>query len=62
MIGWLSDMLDGKKPIIGVGGIDSIETAHRKIEAGANLLQIYTGLVYEGPGLIKRIKKSLIAD
>ncbi len=60
MIGWLSEILAGKKPIIGVGGIDSVESAHDKIEAGASLLQIYTGLVYEGPGLIKKLKKSLV--
>ncbi len=62
MIGWISEMLNGKKPIIGVGGIDSVENAIEKIEAGANLLQIYTGLVYQGPGLVKRLKKSLVSN
>lgn len=47
-------------PIIAVGGIMSAEDAVAKIEAGANLIQIYTGLVYEGPGLIKRINKALV--
>ncbi len=47
-------------PIIGVGGIHSAEDAIEKLEAGADLLQIYTGLVYEGPGLIKSIKKALL--
>jgi dihydroorotate dehydrogenase len=42
-------------PIIGVGGIDDRESAREKIEAGANLLQIYTGLIYRGPGLIKEL-------
>lgn len=42
-------------PIIGVGGIDSGESAWTKITAGANLVQLYTGLVYEGPGLVGRI-------
>lgn len=42
-------------PIIGVGGIDSPEAAWTKIAAGATLIQLYTGLVYEGPGLVKRI-------
>lgn len=42
-------------PLIGIGGIDSPETALAKIEAGATLLQLYTGLIYEGPGLIGRI-------
>jgi dihydroorotate dehydrogenase len=45
--------------LIGIGGIDSGETALAKIEAGASLLQLYTGLVYEGPGLIRRIKRHL---
>lgn len=43
-------------PIIGVGGIDSPEAALVKLAAGANLIQLYTGLVYEGPGLVQRIK------
>lgn len=44
-------------PIIGVGGIHSPEDALKKIEAGADLIQIYTGFIYEGPGLIKKINK-----
>ncbi|MEC8724238.1 MAG: quinone-dependent dihydroorotate dehydrogenase [Bacteroidota bacterium] len=47
-------------PIIGVGGIHSAQDALEKIEAGADLVQIYTGFVYEGPALIKRINKALI--
>jgi dihydroorotate dehydrogenase len=46
-------------PLIGIGGIDSPETAFAKIEAGATLIQLYTGLVYEGGGLIGRIKTHL---
>ena len=46
--------------IIGVGGIHSAEDALEKIEAGADLVQIYTGFVYDGPGLIRRINKALI--
>ena len=49
----------GKVPLIGIGGIDSGETALAKIEAGATLLQLYTGLIYEGPGLIGRITSYL---
>ncbi|MBO6620445.1 MAG: quinone-dependent dihydroorotate dehydrogenase [Balneola sp.] len=56
VISTLYEILQGSKPIIGVGGIDSVESAQRKVDAGANLLQIYTGLVYEGPGLIKKLK------
>ena len=53
----VSNMLDGSKTIIGVGGIDSAESAEEKFSLGADLLQIYTGLVYEGPNLIKKILK-----
>lgn len=49
----------GCVPLIGIGGIDSGETALAKIEAGASLLQLYTALIYEGPGLIPRIKTHL---
>ncbi len=52
----------GKIPLIGIGGIDSPETALAKIEAGATLLQLYTGLIYQGPGLIGRIKAHLAAE
>ncbi|MGH6735092.1 MAG: quinone-dependent dihydroorotate dehydrogenase [Methyloceanibacter sp.] len=50
----------GKLPLIGVGGIDSPETALAKIEGGASLIQLYTGLVFEGPGLIGRVKRKLV--
>ena len=49
----------GQVPLIGIGGIDSGETALSKIEAGARLIQLYTGLIYEGWGLIPRIKQRL---
>lgn len=49
----------GKVPLIGIGGIDRPEAALSKIEAGASLLQLYTGLIYEGPGLIGRINAHL---
>jgi len=52
----------GKIPLIGIGGIDSGETALQKIEAGATLLQLYTGLVYAGPGLIGEIKTHLARE
>jgi dihydroorotate dehydrogenase len=47
-------------PIIGVGGIHSAEDALDKLKAGASLVQLYTGFIYEGPGLIKKINKELI--
>ena len=52
--------LKGKIPIIGVGGVSSGKSAYEKIIAGASLLQLYTGLVYKGPLVAKKIKKELI--
>ena len=46
--------------IIGVGGVNSGETAFEKIRSGASLCQLYTGMIYEGPGIVKKIKKELI--
>lgn len=60
VIRYLSEKSEKAFPIIGVGGIHSAEDAIEKIEAGADLVQIYTGFVYEGPSLIKRINKALI--
>ena len=60
VIRYLSKNSQKAFPIIGVGGIHSADDAIKKIEAGADLVQIYTGFVYEGPGLIKRINKALI--
>lgn len=59
LVRYLYRRAEGLVPIVGVGGVSSPETAFRKILAGASLLQVYTGLVYEGPGLIKRIKQGL---
>jgi dihydroorotate dehydrogenase len=53
-------LTEGKLPLIGVGGIDSGEAALAKIRAGASLVQLYTGLIYEGPGLIAGIKRTLL--
>jgi dihydroorotate dehydrogenase len=50
----------GKLPIIGVGGIFDADDAWEKITAGASLIQIYTGLVYEGSGITKEIVAGLI--
>ena len=50
----------GRFPIIGVGGVHSPEDAIEKIKAGASLVQLYTGFIYEGPGLIRRINKALL--
>lgn len=55
-------LTQGRIPLIGVGGIDSAETAYAKIRAGASLLQLYTGLIYQGLGLIDEIKTGLVAQ
>ena len=60
MLARVYQITEGKLPLIGVGGITSGETALAKIEAGASLIQLYTGLVFEGPGLIGRIKDALV--
>lgn len=59
IIARIHDRTGGRLPIIGVGGISSPDTAKRKIDAGATLVQIYTGMVYEGPFLAKRIARAL---
>jgi dihydroorotate dehydrogenase len=51
---------NGKLPIIGVGGIFDAADAWEKITAGASLVQIYTGLVYQGPGIVKKIVSGLL--
>ncbi len=60
MLAHVYQLAEGKLPLIGVGGISSGEDALAKIEAGASLLQLYTGLVFEGLGLVGRIKRSLL--
>jgi dihydroorotate dehydrogenase len=60
IIRYLSEKSNKSFPIIGVGGIHSPEDAIEKLDAGASLVQIYTGFIYEGPGLIKRINKHLM--
>ena len=60
VIRFLAEKSNKAFPIIGVGGIDSAEDAIEKIEAGADLIQLYTGFIYEGPKLIKDINKALI--
>jgi len=59
VIRYLREKLGKSYPIIGVGGIMSEEDAVEKIKAGADLIQIYTGFIYEGPGFIRRINKKL---
>jgi dihydroorotate dehydrogenase len=51
----------GRIPLVGCGGVASGADAYAKIRAGASLVQLYTALVYEGPGLVRRIKDELAA-
>jgi dihydroorotate dehydrogenase len=60
VIRYISKRSNGAFPIIGVGGIHSPEDAREKIEAGAALVQLYTGFIYEGPAVVKRICKGLL--
>lgn len=61
VIRYLHQKSNGAFPIVGVGGIFSAEDVIEKLEAGASLIQVYSGMIYEGPGLIKKIKKGLLA-
>ena len=58
---YVMNKADGKLVVIACGGISSYDDVKEKMDLGASLVQIYTGLIYEGPGLIKQIKKSLVA-
>lgn len=60
VIRYLHNKCEGKIPIIGVGGIHSAEDAMEKLDAGACLVQLYTGFIYEGPSLIKKINKAYL--
>ncbi|MDG1039992.1 MAG: quinone-dependent dihydroorotate dehydrogenase [Polaribacter sp.] len=60
VIQYLADNSKKSFPIIGVGGIHSAQDALEKINAGADLVQIYTGFIYEGPSLIKKINKAIL--
>ncbi len=61
VIAYLAKKSNGSFPIIGVGGIHSPADALEKMQAGAALIQLYTGFIYEGPGLIKRINKKILS-
>ncbi|WKN32092.1 quinone-dependent dihydroorotate dehydrogenase [Porifericola rhodea] len=59
VIRYLNQQLGGQIPIIGVGGIASAKDALEKLDAGASLIQLYTGFVYEGPTVLKKIKQAI---
>lgn len=62
VIRFLAEKSNKAFPIIGVGGIHSVEDALEKLDAGADLIQIYTGFIYEGPKLVKAINKGILAN
>ncbi|MDR6945240.1 quinone-dependent dihydroorotate dehydrogenase [Mucilaginibacter pocheonensis] len=62
VISYLHKKSNGSFPIIGVGGIHSADDAIEKLKAGAALVQLYTGFIYEGPGLIGRINKRILSE
>jgi dihydroorotate dehydrogenase len=61
VIRFLSEKSNKSFPIIGVGGIHTAEDAIEKLEAGASLVQLYTGFIYEGPALVKAINKAILS-
>jgi len=62
VIRFLAEKSNNSFPIIGVGGIHSAEDAMEKLNAGASLIQLYTGFIYEGPALVKAINKKILAQ
>ena len=60
VIKYISKKTNKKLPIIGVGGIMNPQDALDKIKAGADLIQLYTGFIYSGPSLVKKINNLLI--
>ena len=54
-----TNLFKGKIAIIGVGGVDSGKSAYAKFLAGANFVQLYTGMIYQGPNIVAKIKKEL---
>jgi dihydroorotate dehydrogenase len=60
VIRFLAEKSNKAFPIIGVGGIHSPEDALEKLAAGADLVQLYTGFIYEGPALVRKINKAIL--
>jgi dihydroorotate dehydrogenase len=60
LIRYIHQKAEGKIPMIAVGGIHSAQDALDKLDAGATLVQLYTGFIYEGPALVKAINKALL--
>ena len=62
IIRYIHEKTGGALPVIGVGGIMSPRDAREKLDAGASLIQLYTGFIYEGPSLVRRINRSLLRN
>ena len=62
VIRYLTSQSGNAFPVIGVGGIFTVADAMEKLEAGASLVQVYTGMIYEGPAMVKRLKMGLVAN
>lgn len=60
VVKYIHDKTDGKLPIVGVGGIMTVQDALNMLDNGATLIQIYTGFIYNGPGFIRKINKAII--
>jgi dihydroorotate dehydrogenase len=59
VVKYISEKTGGELPIIGVGGIMTARDALNMLEAGATLVQVYTGFIYQGPGFVRRINKHI---
>ncbi|MEO1022601.1 MAG: quinone-dependent dihydroorotate dehydrogenase [Bacteroidota bacterium] len=59
VVEFIRNNIPDERPLIGLGGIDSAQSAQEKLDAGANLLQLYTGLIFRGPGVVSDIKKGI---
>ena len=60
VVKYISEKTNGKLPIIGVGGILTVKDALNMLDAGASLIQVYTGFIYNGPGFVKKINKAVL--
>jgi len=59
VVRYITEKTQGKLPVIGVGGILTVDDAIKMLDAGASLIQVYTGFIYNGPGFIKKINKAI---
>ena len=60
VVKYISEKTSGKLPIIGVGGIMRVQDALNMLEAGASLIQVYSGFIYQGTGFVKQINKAVL--